>query len=198
MKIFICKVASSLLVLIVMGIVALIYNPDEDAFTISDCNVAIELVIDGGTVEWPVIKEPNIIIADTTGNVLLMDTDLLMDIEGTFEIDLEEIIFSDTAIQIDLSDVNNTEQALKRLDNQFSAKVDIEVIIGDTTKTASFEELFEWMGFEAKTKIENRQYTFYDAKQIDLCFTDIENSGFDGLKEEEEPGFYTEAEKDGK
>lgn len=54
-------------------------------------------------------------------------------------------------LQIDCSNVNSVGEAVSTLKNHnYSAKevIDIEVIIGNETRTATFEDFFEWMGFE--------------------------------------------------
>lgn len=55
-------------------------------------------------------------------------------------------------LQITIKDVNNVTEAasyLRKMDTRNAKEViDIEVVIGNETHTATFEEFFEWMGFK--------------------------------------------------
>ena len=62
-------------------------------------------------------------------------------------------------LQFSIPDVNNVNEAVSLIRRQFFCEIegreviDIEVIIGNETHTASFEDFFEWMGFKEPNEL---------------------------------------------
>jgi len=65
--------------------------------------------------------------------------------DPNFDIDSEIWL----SIAVDANSISEAVLILRNWDGRKAKEyIDIEVIIGDETHTASFEDLFEWMGFE--------------------------------------------------